>query len=173
MKPRQKTFLLIQLVSAFLLACGISAPANGVNTSPNIPAAGKTSQPAEGFDPTQAGLPADVPVYPGAHDYTGIPSLMLDYIADADVKTLSEFYTNALNAAGWSGISTGGAIEASCGGDCGPVPSKTPGATPTTTPNGWMSENTQMWTKGSLQVIILFQAKPDGTTDVTITFISQ
>jgi hypothetical protein len=130
-----------------------------------------TPQSGGAFDVSQAGLPPDVLIYPGAHDFSGLPGVMVKFTADADVSTTSEFYDKAMKAAGWSGFSTGGASEGSCGGDCGGnvLPTKTPGPTPTATPLGWMQQNTQMWTSGTSQIMIMYTANPGGGTDIVIT----
>ncbi len=186
-----RTNLPALLVAAFfLLSCSLTAPAtggpaNGQSATGNgapLPAdqfvetmqAGETSAPDSGpqlgnsLDISQAGLPEGFPIYPGGHGFSGTPGIMVAYTVDADVRTASDFYDSQMKAAGWTGFSTGGADIGSCGGDCGPVPTKTPGPAPTSTPSGWMSQNTQMWTSGSSQIMIMYQANPDGGTDITI-----
>jgi len=73
-----------------------------------------------------------------------------------------------MKAASYSGLSTGGAIEGGCGGDCGPEPTMTPGPGPTATPPGWMSQNTQIWNNSTNQITIMYTAKAGGGTDVVI-----
>jgi len=131
------------------------------------------SQPETPFDLSQAGLPPDFPIYPGAYGFTGIPGMMVDYTVDADVRTASEFYDAQMKANGWTGFATGGNVEASCGGDCGPVPTRTPGPNPTATPNGWMDENFQLWTSGSSMVTISFTANDAGGTGIAVVLSSQ
>ncbi|MCX6070533.1 MAG: hypothetical protein NTU91_06695 [Chloroflexi bacterium] len=125
------------------------------------------------FDLSQAGLPPDFPVYTGAHGFSGIPGTMVTYTVDADVRAASAFYDEKMTANGWTGFSTGGADEGSCGGDCGPVPTRTPGPGPTATPEGWMQANEQMWTRGDEQVMIMYSANSGGGTDVSIVFTGE
>jgi len=187
--PRTPLPLLL-VASLMLLSCGLFAPSTGLSATQNGSGAGRTSlappgaetaqvigtpeeladtpQPG-GFDVSQAGLPPGVPIYTGAHDFSGMPGVMLKYTADVDVRTASDFYDKAMKAGGWTGFSTGGASAGECGGDCGPVPTRTPGPTQTATPPGWMQENTQMWTSGTSQIMIMYTANPGGGTDIMIT----
>lgn len=139
--------------------------------TPSVP--GATSETGGGFDLSQAGLPPDFPVYPGASSFSGIPGTMVMYTVDADVRTASAFYDEELKADGWSGFSTGGGSVGECGGDCGPVPTKTPGPAPTGTPVGWMRDNVQMWTSGDKQVVISYSANSSGGTDISIVLAAQ
>jgi hypothetical protein len=201
MKPRRSstrtTLPLLLVASLLLLSCGLFAtpagqPANqnetGAGRTPLAPPVAETAQavetPAEesapatqsggGFDVSQAGLPPCIPIYPGAHDFSGTPGIMVQYTADADVTTASAFYDKAMKGCGWSGysIANGGANIGECGGDCGPVkptPTITPGPKPTATPPGWVSENFQVWTSGTGQIMIMYTANPHGGTDIVIT----
>jgi hypothetical protein len=186
------TLPLLLVASLLLLSCGLFAPSTGLSATQNGSGAGRTSiapsssetalaigTPTEsattpqpgGFDVSQAGLPPGFPVYPGAHDFSGLPGVMVKSTADVDVGTASEFYDKAMKAIGWSGFSTGGASAGECGGDCGgnATPTSTPGPTPTATPPGWMNQNTQMWTSGTSEIMIMYSANPGGGTDVMIT----
>jgi len=122
------------------------------------------------FDLSKAGLPPGFPIFPGAYGFSGAPGLILEYKVTADVRTTSEYYDEKMKGNSWTGSSTGGVSEGSCGGDCGPVPTKTPGPGPTSTPSGWMKENTQSWTSGTKQIMITFEAMADGGTDIVIIF---
>lgn len=190
------TVPLLLVASLLLLSCGLfTTPSTGLSATNNASGAGRTSlappssgtvqaigtpaelattpQPGGDFDISQAGLPPDFPVFPGAHDFSGVPEAMVKYTADVDVRTASEFYDKAMKANGWTGFSTGGVSEGSCGGDCGPVPTRTPGPTQTATPPGWMQENTQMWTSGTSQIMIMYTANPGGGTDIIITMTAK
>ena len=150
----------------------VAAPALATAEAVETPA-GSVSTAEAAYDLSQAGLPPGFPIYPGGGDFSGLPGIMLMYTVDADVRTASAFYDEKMKADGWSGYSTGGAAMGECGGDCGPVPTKTPGPGPTATPEGWMHENIQFWTKESQQVNIEFAANPSGGTDITIAFSGQ
>jgi hypothetical protein len=201
MKPRRSstrtTLLPLLVASLLLLSCGLfSIPAgqpanqnqNGAGRTPLAPPSSETAQtietPAEesapathsggGFDVSQAGLPPCIPFYPGAHDFSGTPGLMVQYTADTDVVTASAFYDKAMKGCGWSGYSmgSGGANIGECGGDCGPGnPTLTPthGPKPTATPPGWVSENFQVWTSGTGQIMIMYTANAHGGTDIVMT----
>ena len=136
-----------------------------------------TPQPAATFDISTSGLPAGFPIYPGAHDISGLAGMMVKFTVDKDVATVSKFYLDQLKAAGWTALLAGGqGVDASCGGDCGPGnPTVTPtsGPTPTATPPGWMTQNTQMWMSGTKQVMILFTTNAKGGTDVVITVLGK
>jgi hypothetical protein len=185
--------LLLLLVNLLVLACGLgSAPAG---TTPTRSAGGTTpgssrsvkptaspqtesstdlqapSQTATIMDLSAAGLPPGFPLYPGGHDYSGIPGMMLTYTVDADVRTASKYYAAQMGAGGYSDLFGGGGMTGECGGDCGPVPTHTPGPTPTSTPEGWMRSTDQVWMQGSKQISISYLANPDGTTDISIVFV--
>jgi hypothetical protein len=133
-----------------------------------------TPQPEPTYDLSKAGLPPCFEIYPGGYGFSGMPGLMLSYTIDENVRTASEFYDKLLKKCGWSGFSTGGVNEGSCGGDdCGPVPAPTAGPSPTPAPEGWMQQNTQMWTSGSKQIIIDFTVNDNGGTEITVMFTSQ
>jgi hypothetical protein len=133
-----------------------------------------TPLPEPTYDLSQAGLPACFEIYPGGYGFSGIPGMMLSFTIDETVRTASEFYDKLLKKCGWSGFSTGGAIEGSCGGDdCGPVPALTAGPSPTPAPEGWMEQNTQMWTSGTKQIMIDYSVNDAGCTEITVMFIGQ
>jgi hypothetical protein len=178
--------LLVALAAASLACSLVSGRSVAPSTStpkpsamvqevpPTPPPVQEATPEAEGgFDLSQAGLPPDFPVFPGAHGFSGIPGTMVTYMVDADVRTASAFYDEKMTANGWTGLSTEGSIEASCGGDCGPVPTATPGPGPTETPEGWMLENMQLWTSGDKQVMINYSANPSGGTDIEILLMGQ
>jgi len=201
MKPRQAivrtTLPLLLAFSFLLLSCSLFTPSTGLPATQNLPGTGQTplaplsSEPIpagetpeelaaspqpEGFDVSQAGLPPGVPIYPSAHDFSGVPGVMVQYTADADVVTASAFYDKAMKADGWTGFSTGGASQGECGGDCGPgnpTPTPTPGPKPTATPPGFMNQNTQLWTKGTSQIMIMYTANIHGGTDIVITITAK
>jgi hypothetical protein len=156
-----------------ILPPGAATPLEGGTVLETAVAPGDTPQPDAPYDLSQAGLPPDFPIYAGAYAFAGIPGMMLEYTVDADVRTTSEFYDAQMKASGWTGFATGGVDEGSCGGDCGPVPTKTPGPDPTATPTGWMEDAFQMWTSGSSMVTIDFSANDAGGTDIAIVFASQ
>lgn len=140
-----------------------------------VPAAGATpgTTPAGGgsaLDLSKAGLPPGFPIYPGAHNASGVAGLLVQFTVDADVRTVSDFYDKQLRASGWTGFSTGGAVQA--GGE-GSGSAATAGPPPSPTPVGWMSENTQIWTKGSWHVMIAYSLHPGGGTDLSITLAGQ
>ena len=185
--------LLFALVSLVALACRLGAsstaaaptpianvpgqnsnPTSEPTTTPQIAASTDLpapSQTAPSTDLSQANLPAGFPIYPGGHDFTWVAGMMLEYTADADVRTTSSFYAAQMGAGGYSDIYGGGGMTGECGGDdCGPVPTHTPGPTPTATPEGWMRSTDQAWMKGSAQIVINYSANPDGTTDISILF---
>jgi hypothetical protein len=178
--------LLVALVAASLACSLISG--RSVAPSPSIPKPSATvqgvpatqppvqeatSEAGGEFDLSQAGLPPDFPVFPGAHGFSGIPGTMVTYTVDADVRSASAFYDEKMTANGWTGFSSGGSSEGSCDGDCGPVPTRTPGPGPTATPEGWMQGNVQMWTSGDKQVMINYSANSSGGTDISIVFTGQ
>jgi hypothetical protein len=184
--------LLLLLVNLLILACGLGSASAG--TTPTRSAGGETpsssrsvkptaspqtenstglpapSQTATSTDLSQSNLPAGFPIYPGGHDFTWVPGLMLKYTVDADVRTASNFYATQMGAGGYSDLAGGGGLTGECGGDCGSAPTYTPGPTPTSTPEGWMGSTEQGWVKGSAQIVIDYLANPDGTTDISIVF---
>lgn len=131
------------------------------------------SSPTEAYDLSQAGLPPGFPINPGGYGFSGIPGILLVYSIDVDVRTASAYYEKELSGLGWTGNLIGGEGEGSCGGDCGPVPTKTPGPGPTATPEGWMRKNTQTWMSGTSMVIIDYSVNPDGGTEISIMIISK
>ncbi len=183
--------LLLVLVCFMVLACRFGGSSSGANPTPITNTPGKSSNPSSGLtastrtvpsiglpvpaqtatstDLSQANLPEGFPLYPGGHDYTWVAGMMLEYTADADVRTTSSFYAKQMLAGGYSDLAAGGATG-ECGGDCGPVPTKTPGATPTATPEGWMRSTDQAWMKGNELIMINYLVNPDGTTDISIVF---
>jgi hypothetical protein len=174
-----------------VLACRFGASSSGATLTPiaNIPSQSSTpssapttpppsvtgtglpapAQTATSTDLSQANLPEGFPLFPGGHDYTWVAGMMLEYTADADVRTTSSFYAKQMGSGGYSDLAAGGATG-ECGGDCGPVPTKTPGATPTATPEGWMRSTDQAWMKGNELIMINYLVNPDGTTDISIVF---
>ena len=193
----QTIILLVALVSLMVLACRLggsstgatpapiakvtsqssnpssaptTAPQTDTSTAQPVPSQTAPAQTATSTDLSQADLPAGFPLYPGGHDYTWIAGMMLEYTADADVRTASGFYAAKMKAAGYSDLLGGGGSTGECGGDCGPVPTHTPGPTPTATPEGWMRSTDQAWMKGSESIVINYLANPDGTTDISIVF---
>jgi len=170
--PRSAPPETLEAIDSILPPAATTAPGVTVPLETAIVPAGP-AQPEMPFDLSQAGLPADVPVYPGASGITGIPGMMLEFSVEADVRTASGFYDTQMKANGWTGFATGGNVEASCGGDCGPVPTRTPGPGPTATPQGWMRENFQLWTSGSRTISISFSAKDAGGTDIAIVLAGQ
>jgi hypothetical protein len=96
-----------------------------MENSTDLPA---PSQTATIMDLSAAGLPPSFPLYPGGYNYSGIPGMMLEYTADADVRTASNFYAAQMGAGGYSDLTGGGGMTGECGGDdCGSVPTHTPG----------------------------------------------
>jgi len=193
----QTIILLVALVSLMVLACRLGGSPTGVpptpiakvtsqgsnqssapptapqtesSTAQPAPAQTAPAQTATSTDLSQADLPAGFPLYPGGHDYTWVAGMMLMYTADADVRTASGFYAAQMGAGGYSDLAGGGGATGECGGDCGPVPTKTPGPTPTATPEGWMRSTEQAWVKGSELIMIDYSANSEGTTDVSIVF---
>jgi len=193
----QTIILLVALVSLMVLACRLGAPSTAATPTPiaNVPGQSSntlsapttapqtessTAQPvpsqtapaqtATSTDLSQADLPAGFPLYPGGHDFTWVAGMMLEYTADADVRTTSSFYAAQMKAGGYSDLLGGGGATGECGGDCGPVPTHTPGPTPTATPEGWMRSTEQAWMNGSAQIVIDYSANPDGTTNISIVF---
>jgi hypothetical protein len=178
--------LLVALVAASL-ACSlvsgrsvapptsIASPSAGVREAATAepPVVEATPEAGGEFDLSEAGFPPDFPVFPGAYNFSGLPGSMVAFSVDADVRTASAFYDEQMRANGWTGFSTGGADEGSCGGDCGPVPTKTPGPGPTATPEGWMRHNGQLWTSGDKQVMIDYSANSSGGADLMVVFTGQ
>jgi hypothetical protein len=153
------------------LPTSTTPPAFATPNPVGTPTAPATTQQSEIIiDPAQAGLPADFPIYPGAKEYSYYLGLFVDYSVDADVRTTSDFYDNKMKAAGWTALSTEGLDQGSCGGDCGPTPTRTPGPTPTATPVGWMRSNTQLWMKDNLKILIEYYVTSGGDTDISISF---
>ena len=188
--------LMLVLVNLLVLACSLGASSSAATptSSASIPSQGSNpsskptappptaastglpapSQTAASTDLSQANLPAGLPIYPGGHDYSFIPGLMLEYTVEADVRTASDFYAAQMGAGGYSDLAGGGGMSGECGGDdCGPVPTHTPGSTPTATPVGWLHDTTQVWMKDNHQIVIDYLAKPDGTTAISIMFAGQ
>jgi hypothetical protein len=191
------TFLMLfVLVSLMAFACRLGGSSSGANPPSITNTPGKSSKPSSGLTPstrtvasiglpapsqtatsadlTEANLPAGFPLYPGGHDYSWVPGLLVKYTVDVDVSTASGFYTAQMEAGGYSDLSPGGGITGECGGsDCGAVPTNTPGPTPTSTPEGWLASTDQVWMKGSEQIVINYKAKSDGTTEISIMFVSK
>lgn len=94
----------------------------------------------EPIEPAKAGLPADVPIYTGAKDFTGIEGRRLEFSVTDPVEKVKEFYSTVLKKAGWSLMA---------------IPSATP-------------ESPQMFRKGS-QVIVIQLTSLDKGTSVAIT----
>ena len=192
----QTVILLAALVCLMVLACRFGASSTGATPTPIPNVSGKSSNPsnvptkppqtntktnlpapaqtATSPDLSQADLPAGFPLYPGGHDYSWAPGLLLKYTVDADVRTASGFYAAQMGLGGYSDIAGGGGMTGECGGnDCGSVPTNTPGPAPTATPQGWMGSTVQAWMKGSEQIVITFSANPDGTTDISVIFATK
>jgi len=60
-----------------------------------------TPQAQPTLDLATAGLPAGVPLYPGAANITGMAGRMLSYRVDAGVPEVEKFYSEQLSAGGW------------------------------------------------------------------------
>jgi len=144
----------------------ISPPGLTQTPAAGAPAASSSPGAGAGFTASQAGLPSGFPIYPGAHDLSGIPGQFVQFTVDTDVRTVSDFYEKQLKAGGWSGFSTGGAMP---GGGEGEAPAPTAGPAPTATPLGWMSENLQIWSMGNRNITISYKQHPGGGTDLEIT----
>jgi hypothetical protein len=53
------------------------------------------------LNPSDSGLPADIPIYPGATIQSAEPG-MVTFKAGANLETLKNYYVEKLNAAGWT-----------------------------------------------------------------------
>ncbi len=60
--------------------------------------AGVTPAAPPTLDAAAAGLPEDIPVYPGAHDMTGMADKMLMFSVDAPLDTVQSYYLQAMQS---------------------------------------------------------------------------
>ncbi len=70
--------------------------------APAIPDPSPTSGPAPTADAAQSGLPADVPLYPGATDLKVIPNMGVNFTAGDAPDVVAKFYRDRLKSLQWS-----------------------------------------------------------------------
>jgi hypothetical protein len=77
-------------------------PGSGPQDSSKSNAGNLTPEPPPSMNPSEAGLPEDVQIYPGAANFTGVPGMQLVFTTNDPINKVVDFYKTSLVKGKWA-----------------------------------------------------------------------